>query len=1111
MLISGSFDILAPAPTFRMEAEAGRSLAEIVAAVPDLPSWFWEYGEVRVDGHLIYREHWLRFRPLERTRLTGEPVVVTLWPPAPEGGRGKQVAGLLASIVLAVATAGIAGGALAPMLGASFAAGSVGANLLAAGVGIVGRMLITALTPPPVAPNVAGGAESRIQAGITGNVIAVDRPLPAVVGRMLYSPPHLIRPYTTVHGQDGELRVHAIVALAGRHLIEDVQINGVAVADMDGVTLQTREGKPDDAALTLNATIAVEDQPAIQMSKIRLADPADPAVEDQETPENSNPKWHIVRTRGTFKRFRIRLLFRAGLFKNEDSGPQRAILPVRVGFRKRGDETWINGPELHFSRGKLAAGEYRREISFEMSPNPPTSALPVDEVSNQPQAYWRAAQGQAFEYAANSYFNPGIGNFARRVARYTEGYLVYLGTSTFDEGEYEFRLMRGSAFGATDFDAGTYAFDGSIANAFFFTSVDDDGTWVAAEAQDRYVDDLLVESVLTETDDYVFGQTGDVTLVSLQADAVQVNSISATFTSYAPVWKDGNWATIEPTSNPAALYRYVVLTADPGSSEGEEMIEPDNLEEFFAACVEKGYECNAVVDGLSVDQVKQIIASAGWAAPIYGGLQGVVRERDRSEEPISQKFTPLDSANMTVMKEWNDLPHALRVEFFDEDENYQLRDTYVYADGYNRDTAVRIEAITDQGTTKRAKVRDKYLLMLRQIYRRRRPYSLECGPRVVKSRRGTLVGVTSDVLSVYHQFSLLKDVITAGAEITGIRLRAPVDMAFSMTATPGAALSLADGSQILVRVAPAPGETDTLTLYEPMPINADLVPDSVVSVGQIGQEYRRCIIQGIEWNKDLSSNLTLLDAADDIFEDGCVAPAEEEAPNNVVTSAWAFVGISDVVTANGGNIVLGEPAGVEEGDLLAALIAFRDESPFSAASGWDEAAQELNPATVSGRSRSSAAMFWRRRGASAPSFTFTRSGGGVAHGRVIAFRGAAETGVLDVASQGLTYINGETLSWQGIPELVTSSGDELIVMMTAQAPEPPVGILPPSGVTSVMPSPDEWTARGFTSTTIGDDVGLSVATAIKKSNGGTGELAINAISGTSRNATVAAAFKSINS
>lgn len=1117
-LVAARFDGFAPAPTYQGHVAPGMTLAEIVAHVPGLPDWFWSEGEVRVDGEPIFRQFWLRYRPLQARRSTGEPVLIELYPAAPQGSRGKQAMGLLASILLAVGTAGIGSGVLLGNLSAGIGGAlgigaQAGASLLAATVGIVGKMAINALVPPPIAPNLAPATENKPQAGVSANVIAPLRAFPEIVGALDYSPPHLIRPYTTIHGADGDLRVHGIVGLTGRYLIENVRINDTPIADMPGVQVQIREGAAGDAALSLNATTAVEDAQPTQLSRMKLAQADDRAVDDQTTPANSEPKWHTVRTRGSWKRFTIRLLCRAGLSNQHPSnGPEKAGLPVRIGIRKVGDTTWIAGPELHFTRAKLVNGVYRREISFELTESPSgLGGLAVDAASNQPQAFWRAAQGQAFQYAANSYFNPGSGNYARFVTRYTEGYRVYLSIGTFADGvPYEFRIMRGSAYRVADFTPSTYVYDGSAGRAHFFNAVLHGGTYESAQTEATFVDECEVESVLTETDDYPFGFTGHVAQLAFQADAVQVQSITAKFTRYAPVWRDGNWATVEPTANPAALYRQKLLEADAGDPEDEELIEPGNFEAWYEHCVAKGYACNAVLDNLMADRSLQVIAAAGWAVPRDNGMRGVIIEHDRSEEAIEQKFTPVNSANLLVSRAYEELPHAFRVEFNDAADGYKLRDTYVYADGYDSTTATRIEAITDQGSTDRQLVRDKYLLMIRQVWLRRRLYSLDVFREVLRSQRGALTGITSDVLADHHGFGMVKTVLMSGDQIAGVRLKVPVDMSWSAESTPGCAITLAAGQQLFKRLQEAAGKTDLLMFHAPIAYTADLVPDRPVSVGKIGQEYRRVIIQSIRPQKDLSHKLTFLDAADAIHAGGCIAPPEEEAPGVVVSSAWAHVANGALAVAASGNLSLSEPSGAAEGDLLVAIIAYRNNAAFTLPAGWTLAQQEVNGLGSSGSPRTSLVVAWRLRGSSAPSYVFTRSGGGVAQGGVMAWRGAAGAPADVSVKATIGTASGGGMTWETTPDLVATAGDELIVLAGAQAPDPIFGLVGGWSITSTDPSPDEWTDRLTGSTSTGDKVGIRVATAIKRRNGGTGGLALNFV-GAGKHAHVAIAFKSVNS
>lgn len=132
--------------------EDGPTIRELLAEVSDLPAHFMEYGEVRISGHVIAREHWGRVRP--RPGTAEKPVCVTLHL-MPRGGSGsnsnnsssKGIIGLVAALALTIATAGIAGGALAPLGGiySALGQGSWQAGAVALSVGLEGDLRLSAL------------------------------------------------------------------------------------------------------------------------------------------------------------------------------------------------------------------------------------------------------------------------------------------------------------------------------------------------------------------------------------------------------------------------------------------------------------------------------------------------------------------------------------------------------------------------------------------------------------------------------------------------------------------------------------------------------------------------------------------------------------------------------------------------------------------------------------------------------------------------------------------------------------------------------------------------------------------------------------------------------
>lgn len=106
-----------------------------------------------------------------------------------------------------------------------------------------------------------------------------------------------------------------------------------------------------------------------------------------------------------------------------------------------------------------------------------------------------------------------------------------------------------------------------------------------------------------------------------------------------------------------------------------------------------------------------------------------------------------------------------------------------------------------------------------------------------------------------------------------------------------------------------------------------------------------------------------------------------------------YLAVSTEQVSASGNLTLTEPSGVAEGDLLIAAIAYRDNAGFTQPSGWTLVRQQSdgNLTVNSAGSRSGIIVASIVRGASAPGLTFTRTGGDVAMGAIVALRGGTAT------------------------------------------------------------------------------------------------------------------------
>ena len=228
--------------------------------------------------------------------------------------------------------------------------------------------------------------------------------------------------------------------------------------------------------------------------------------------------------------------------------------------------------------------------------------------------------------------------------------------------------------------------------------------------------------------------------------------------------------------------------------------------------------------------------------------------------------------------------------------------------------------------------------------------------------------------------------------------------------------------------------------------------------------------------------------------------------------AWDFISISTAVVAANGDITLNAPASAAEGDLLVACIGYRDSAAFTLPANWNiVATQQSSGDTQTPNSGiGSGLMAYIVRGASAPSYVFTRTAGDVAIGVVLCYRGNSAT-PYDTG-------NAETLGTIGEPSLsgiTTAEAGELLVTMVAPGDNTAVStfdaVTNPATAsgsvdTTTEPTDDTWIQRHGAGTNTGADVYLGIADGIKATAGATGTISADATA-TSRSVSIVGAFK----
>lgn len=881
----------------------GLTLQEIATEIgADLPATFWTGdGVICVNDRRVPQEYWARVRP----RVRPDREIVVTFHVVPNGGK---TAGILTTIAgVALTAAGIV--FQQPWLI------SLGIGVTLSGVGML-------LAPPPPQPKSGEDAKS-LQAGISGNPPAPFEWLPRVLGRMVYSPPFLIRPYT-VYSRNS-ITVGGAVGLVGRHAVTNVRINGALAASMSNLTYQTKGGAPGDTALTVGNKWVWEESPRIRLSNFDLKTDSSQRDElyDQSTPANSYPQYQTFLTRSgeSADKVVIRFLFPQGMSADVDSNVASAI-PIRVEFRRRGSSTWILGPEFHFWDENKGKAELRQNLTFLWQADTLSRLASVNNDRISYVAFYSAGSTVigGVNYTANSYFSNGSSKYAYHVGRDDDGFYVYLNPATFPKDHYEFRIKRGLAYRQGLFVPSTYSYDGSVQKGVFFDHYTVSGVAkVRVDHEFKIRAEAQIEAFQTWRDEYPLQDALDggvpLTLIGFEGKDMEINSVSATFESQVPIYSGGNWNTTTTSRNPAAHYRHVLLDSLNADPRATAIVNSGVLEDWYTYCAAQGYECNAIVSANEPD-VLAMIASAGWAGMRSHEQWEVILERDTSSFGITQLFTPLNSSNYVASKAFADLPHALNVEYADEDDDNNLKTVIVYAPGYTAANATRFETIRLDGFTDEAKAIARATNLLRVIYFRQTERRIDVGIEALASVRGDVVGLAHDLVDEHIWFGTVARVIDNGVNVTGLVLNGKALL--SQASPPfGTAIRYMNGLVVLKPIIPS-GDSDTVMFQTPFAIPADnaLRKGCVVSVGVLNQEAIRCRVSNIRYKDELTATLSLVDEAAEEIYAGVFSARGQASISAGATGAGSSIA---TVSAVGESVITSEVLGV--GDFLGVTSA----------------------------------------------------------------------------------------------------------------------------------------------------------------------------------------------
>ncbi len=860
--------------------QPGRSIeAAIDAFTPALPPEFRRRGRICLNGHEVPRTAWALVRP--KPPRPGRPVELSFHLP-PQGGEGggKKIFAFIASIALSLATGFVLNGGLATKFGlTAFTAGSTAAYAAAAGIQIVGSLLLSALSPSPKAQK-QDRWRNEGAASLQGNILEPNGPIPRVLGERKVYPPLGTEPLTYFEGADEV--IEAAYVLAGPHRLHDIRIGAAVAGDTAGVEIETREGWPGDTPLWL---LRRQSRTEASQAELRghVTDSDDGALLDPTLDvAQTVPQPATVATWAAPDEHQLQLIFAQGL--HFEGGTTKLRVPVRIRMRRRGSTHWRNLPELHLQGATLRQMRLTLRLLWTAAAATPAAAASEgwvearraspDQTAVPAGGGWEA--DAAFGTTGDAWMAAGnlgtTGVTGVHLDRYTA--TIHLDPALWEPGRWEVEILRGAVFRQTDYSAAAYTVSGSVWALFGYRNPT---APAIVRSRDSIADSLvLLRSVSIWNETPVI--TGDLAVIAVRARNKQLERVSTLAGGWVPDWDGTDWRDWQVTDNPAPHLRDIYAGALNADALPPDLIDTAGLLDWRDDCTAEGWRVNAVIEGQGAWAAAAIVAACGYGQPYASEIWGVMVDRDTSAEAPVQMFTPRNSEGFSWRRAMPRLPDGLRVNFRDADLDYEARQITVLRPGGSARGV--LEQTDYEGVVTETEVRRRALYDLAQPQARGTFYNLTAPAEAIVCRRGSLVAVQHDLIERHGGTGRVGTIWLDDADqVAALDLDAAVPVITrpswaaiaDLSAVPDMSLIGASSAAMIRRangtatVHPITGDGDSQTITFAAPISPAGIEDGcLVSVGLAGRETLRCKVFDIEPREDLTAALTLVDEANEV-------------------------------------------------------------------------------------------------------------------------------------------------------------------------------------------------------------------------------------------------------
>lgn len=689
-------------PGRELELPRGR-MAEMAALAVEregVPRRFLEDGLVIIESEThadtVPREMWAYVTPAQNTR------VFLVLPPAGGGDSNiKNILGVVASIALTLATAGIATAGIGVL---GIAGGTLGARVVAGAVGLIGQLAIQALFAPPEQAQQRETTQAT-RASIAGNTLQRGQGIPMVAGTLRIAPPLIAQPRSYLSGDDSF--AEAVYALAGPHALSEPQIGGVSVSDLNDVWVWYDDGTSPTRTNQFSAyavTQQVGSQLTLHATRTEETGKVNRNLVDQVTPGKSLPAWHRVTARAGCDY--ADMVLTIGNMYDASAGDVDQVVWLRFRARKEGDASWKNiGTVAYVGRGQSS---FYRRVRFRFGAYPGG----ITEEARDRHGFRAPATLPVVTVNHINFLTTDASHFAAAYShdwvRVREGIDCYLNDAYYLDttARYEFEVMRSEMVEKSELagDVGVQTMRRSD-NAYvdYFDARGGAGSWAVQEEVGDQGDVVVLQAMASVYEEEPITSDAPIATIQIRVKNRDIPQLSILASGLVPELVDGVWTGQVATSNPAAHYRHALtgdLTARPIDPA---YVDDEVLVDWHAECVAQGHTVNLLIEG-TLGEALDGIAACGYARPSGGIKYGVIYHRDTSAETAMLMFTPRNIRDLEWTVAFSRRPSAFNVAFTNAVLNYE-QDEIIVEDPYPiPGDEAEIEAISYPGLTTAAAV-----------------------------------------------------------------------------------------------------------------------------------------------------------------------------------------------------------------------------------------------------------------------------------------------------------------------------------------------------------------------------------------------------------------------